>query len=217
MSDFNFGDYLISSDDEYKQVQPHQYSETFTADQRNEEDDLNLNIDASVSAVSSGHESDEGDDSNSNPDIDEYDSFNTDLEKYQYDQAKWDGMQNVRKYHIVKKKNKAEGTKQTKAKNKDKPQQDTEHTTKRAKQGKPKALPKSKGKRKSKAEAPLAPAADNQIDGEIHFDARENLWYSYKKDGIYISGQYRESSLCLGKPAHGEQNELHIIIGFGQT
>ena len=109
------------------------------------------------------HTSDEEENSSHNTDIDEYASFNTDLEKYQYDQVRWNGVQNLRKYKIAKKPDK------------------------------PKAVHNSKRKRKSKTEGPLDPAAGIPKEGKIHFDTRGNLWYSYKKDNVYISGKDRKA------------------------
>ena len=94
---------------------------------------------------SSDHESDDGSRSDDGPDIDEYANLDRDLEKYENDRVRWNGIENVRKYHIAKKKSKVEDQK----KRKDNGEEEAKRTTKPRKQDKPKALPKSrrKGKR----------------------------------------------------------------------
>lgn len=151
MSTVTYGDFVFSSEDEDQHA---------SAGFGPEEDDSDQ---ASVHMSDEDEDEDESENENENSsniiDVDEYASFNTDLEKYQYDQLKWNGAQNLRKYKIVKN------------------------------QKKPKAPPKSKRKSKSKREAPLEPGVEIPKEGEIHFDTRGNLWYSYKKDEIYISGK----------------------------
>ena len=57
-----------------------------------------LDGDEEDSIMGSHHTSDEVNSSNDGTDIDEYASFNTDLEKYQYDQLRWNGTEQGRKY-----------------------------------------------------------------------------------------------------------------------
>lgn len=91
---------------------------------------------------SSDHESDDGSRSDDGPDIDEYANLDRDLEKYENDRVRWNGIENVRKYHIAKKKSKVEDQK----KRKDNGEEEAKRTTKPRKQDKPKALPKSRRK-----------------------------------------------------------------------
>ncbi len=102
----------------------------------------------------------------SNNDIDEYASFETDLEKYQYDQGRWNGIQNPRKYVIAQK--------SRKQKTKNPKEDEPGPSVKPAKRSKPEAVPKS------------TQAADLPKEGELHFDTEENLWYTYKNVDIYV-------------------------------
>ena len=106
-----------------------------------------------------------------NDDFDEYASFGTDLEKYQYDQGRWNGIPNPRKYTIAKKKSRKQKTKS--------PKDDEPGSSKRAKRSKPKAVPKS------------TQEEDLPTEGEIHFDTEESLWYTHKNDDIYVTGKHR--------------------------
>lgn len=129
--------------------------------------------------------SDEDEDHNTDDDsdMDEYASFDTEVERYQYDQVRYQGIPNQRKYQIAKKTNKGEDQKKIKAGKQDKPQS----TRKSAKQDKPKALPKSRKEQESQVEKPV----EVSQAGEIRFDCEDNLWYTYHKgnDRIYISGK----------------------------
>ena len=110
-------------------------------------------------------------------DIDEYASFNTDLEKHQYDQTKWNGIQNARMYQ-----KKEKGGPNKKANDNGKKSQKQLGS-----------LNQSNRKRKRDPQTPTPkPTAKPPKDGEIHFDTTGALWYSYLKDGINISGKCRE-------------------------
>ena len=176
MSTIDYEDYAYSSEEESQQIKEQEFIDTSAGNPDGlEEDDFEN---------ASNNTSDEDEDEDHNVDIDEYTSFNTDLEKYQYDQLRWNSISNPRKYTIAKKKGKEEGKAQKKAKarKEDKSQRST----------KPKALPKSRRKGKDEASTTSELEVETPKEGEIHFDSSEDLWYSYKKDGIYISGKYRK-------------------------
>ena len=59
-----------------------------------------LDRDEEDTFLGSHHTSDEDDCSNDGTDIDEYANYHTDLEKYQYDQLRWNGIGDSRKYTI---------------------------------------------------------------------------------------------------------------------
>ncbi|CAD6563750.1 MAG: hypothetical protein ASARMPREDX12_000046 [Alectoria sarmentosa] len=171
MSTIDYEDYAYSSEEESQQIKEQEFIDTSAGNPDGlEEDDFEN---------ASNNTSDEDEDEDHNVDIDEYASFNTDLEKYQYDQLRWNNISNPRKYTIAKKKGKEEGKAQKKAKarKEDKSQRST----------KPEALPKSRRKGKDEASTTSELEVETPKEGEIHFDSSEDLWYSYKKDGIYIS------------------------------
>lgn len=118
----------------------------------------------------------------SNDDIDEYASFKTDLEKYQYDQGRWSGIPNPRKYVIAQK------SRKRKAKN---PKEDQPGTSaKPAKRNKP-AKPRKPAKpSKPEAVPKFTQAVDLPKEGEIHFDTEERLWYTYKNVDVYVTGKH---------------------------
>ena len=196
MSVINYEDYGFSDEDENTQLEGPESMEAFDASQdtgsRRHEDGINtsqaqeddLDGDEEDSVMGSHHTSDEDNSSNDGTDIDEYANLNTDLEKYQYDQLRWNGTEHSRKYktapkHKEERQRKAKARKEEKAKTIIKPEE----------QDKSEACPKAKRKGKKKVEAPLATAAEVPAEGEIHFDTLENLWYTYHKGGIPVSGK----------------------------
>lgn len=177
MSEIGYGDYAFSSEEDVQQVEEQEHMTDSGYQQDNDD------LDEDGSTRDPDQTSDEDDSSNDGTDIDEYASFSTDYEKYQYDQVRWAGISNPRKYGVASKKDRGEGEGQKKSK----------RTTKPEKQDKPKPPAKSRRKITSKAETPLEPVVTIPKEGEIHFDSRENLWYSYKKQGIFVSGKRREN------------------------
>ena len=120
----------------------------------------------------SHHASDHGNLQDDGSDIDEYIHFDTDIEKHHHDRTKWSGIQKARTYQKKERGAKSESQKKLKA-----------HT-------------KGSGKRKRNEEAPAPePTAETPKDGEIHFDTTGAMWYTYLKNGIYISGKYREDRI----------------------
>ena len=199
MSIISYGDYEYSDEDGNTQVEGLESMETFDVRQdngsrRNErgintsqdhQDDLDGDEEDSVMGFY--HTSDEDISSNDGADIDEYANFNTDLKKYQHDQLRWNGIEHSRKYtrdprHKEERRRKAKARKEEKAKTIIKPEE----------QDKSEASPKAKRKGKKKVAAPLATAAEVPVEGEIHFDTLENLWYTYHKGGIPVSGMCTE-------------------------
>ena len=155
MSLINYADFAFPSEDEHYQDEHHL-----------DEDDL-IETDG-----------DEGEISDHSPDSDEYASFFTDYEKFQFDQLRWHGIPNTRKYNIVKKKGKGEG--------------EEEEKERRAKEDKPKAGPKP---RRSKS---VVSSVQGVPDGEgIHFDIGGDLWHTYMKKDIYISGKQEEGFILM--------------------
>lgn len=174
MSRIGYKDFVYSSEEEYKQMNKKTRSQHSML---NNEDDL---------FRSSDHGSDDGSHSDDSLDHDEYANFATDLEKYRYDQARWQGIGNVRKYHIAKKKDKGEHQ----SKRKDDGNEKAKLATKPSNQDSPNTLPESRKKEKRDVEVPTQePTVQIPKEGEIHFDSRGDMWYSYQKDGIYISGK----------------------------
>ena len=201
MFSINFGDFLFSSEDEEEAIDTW-ITDQYIEDAANETEESasrlaheeDGSIEGSNDAPNKDEEQEEPENEELEPDhntdINEYASVSTDLEKYNYDQMRWHGIPNLRKYCLSKQSDKGEGKRQKT----DTPKKDekSEVTVKPVTQDKPKALPTSGRKSKSQDEAPLGPAQEIPKDGEIHFDTRENMWYTYKKNDIYISGKYRE-------------------------
>ena len=130
-------------------------------------------------------------------DIDEYASFLTDYEKYQYDQVRWHGIPNSRKYDIVKKdtvKRKAKGKTERKNQEKKSKEDTSARSTGRKKHGKPKPHPRSSKRSKSKSAVPLEQAVEIPKGGQINFDASGGLWYSHKIGDVYLSGKSKRPS-----------------------
>lgn len=207
MANIGYEDYAYSSEDE-RQVEKHAQIDTFAADNTEDDEpvggsnhrsDENEDQDEDQDA---DQDEDQDEDEDQDADDDEYASFFTDYERYQYDQLKWNGIQNPRKYTIAKKKEESGDQKKaraTKPEKQDKPEALPKYRRngkskieKSKKQDRPKALLKSRRKGKSKIEAPAEPAVEIPKEGEIHFDNRGNLWYSYKKNEIYVSGKHGE-------------------------
>lgn len=167
MSTTDYEDFVYSSEEENQQTK--------------EQDNHDLDEEGSVG---SDHISVETD--HLNDDVDKYASFNTDLEKYQYDQLQWNGIPNLRKYTIAQKNDKGE----TKGpKRKGSKEDEPETTVKRRKRSKSKSLPRSTSEDMIGVKAPGEPTVNIPKEGKIHFDTKEDLWYTYKKIDIYISGK----------------------------
>lgn len=162
---------------------------SFLSEDQCDQDKKNFHEDDPANDLDSNFEEDEVTDHRT--DFDEYASFFTDYEKYQYDQLRWNGISNTRKYTIVKDKRKGrgEGESQKKVSNSE--------VDKSAKQDKPKALPKPKKRGMKKTDVPLDQVMDVPKEGEIHFDARGNLWISYNKRNIYVSGKQTEGLMSV--------------------
>ena len=192
----NYGDYEFSDEDENAQVEEPESMETFdasdhTGSRRHQsgmntpqahQDDDEFDGDEEYTAMRSQHTSDEDDSSDDGSEVDEYANYHTDLEKYQYDQLRWNGIGNSRKYtidprHKEERRMKYKAMKEQKAKTIIKPEE----------QGKSNA--RSNAKREGKKK-PVATAAEAPADGEIHFDTLENLWYTYHKAGVPVSGKW---------------------------
>ena len=202
MSVINYGDYEFSDEDENAQVEEPESMETFdashdTSRRRHEsgintpqadQDDDDIDGDEEDAVMGSYHTSDEDDSSDDGSDVDEYANYNTDLEKYQYDQLRWNAIHHSRKYtidprHKEERRMKAKAQKEEKARK----------IIKSEEQAKSEASPKAKREGRKKVKAPVATAAEVSVDGEIHFDTLENLWYTYRKGGIPVSGKWTEA------------------------
>ena len=202
MSVINYGDYEFSDEDENAQVVEPEAMETFdashaTGSRRHEigiktpqahQDDDNFDDNEEDTVMGSDRTSHEDDDS----DVDEYAGYHTDLEKYQYDQLRWKGIEHSRSYtidpkHNEKRRMQAKARKEEKAGMIMKPEE----------QGKSKARSKAKRKGNKKVKSPVATAADVLADGEIHFDALDNLWYTYHKGGIPVSGEWTDAFVLV--------------------
>ena len=167
MSFVDYTDSAFPSEDEYLQ-------DGYDADESDSPKDFDPSFDEDKVSDNDG-------------DIDEYANFSTDYENYQDDQSRWNGIQNSRKYIIVKKtaKCKVEGENQEKTAKED----ISARSTGFEKQDKPKPPPRSSRRSKSKSVVPFEPAVEIPQEGEIHFDARGDLWYSHKKGDVYLSGK----------------------------
>lgn len=140
--------------------------ENLQIDYENDEDDL---------VEDPNHHSNKDEPEHHLTEIDEYAIFETDEEKYRHDQQQWNGMPNPRKYTIRSKpaKGKGEAGSQRQAENKKKDKaQDV----------------KPRKKRTSKKEASPDESVAIPEEGEISFDGIGNLWYTHKKDNIFLSG-----------------------------
>ena len=206
MSVINYGDYEFSDEDENAEVEEPESMETFdashdTGSRRHEsgihtpqahQDDDDFAGDEEDAVMGSYHTSDEDDSSDDGSDVDEYAKYTTDLRKYQHDQRKWNRINHSRKYtidprHKEERRMKAKARKEEKARMIIKPEE----------QGKSEASLKTKREGRKEVKAPAATAAEVQADGEIHFDTLENLWYTYHKGGIPVSGKWTEGfMLC---------------------
>ena len=120
-------------------------------------------------------------------DADEYAVISTDYEKYQLDQKRWDGIANPRKYLTVKEKAKG------KAKREDQEEISKEDTSACST-----GIEKSDEEPNNKPVVPSEQAVTIPKGGEIHFDARGNLWYSHKKGCVYLSGKNEKAQLYEG-------------------
>ena len=206
MSVINYGDYEFSDEDENAEVEESESMETFDAshdigNRRHQscintpqahQDDDDFHGDEEDTVMGSYHTSDEDDGSDDGSDADEYANYRTDLEKYQHDQLKWNGIEHSRKYtidprHNEERRMKARARKEEKAKMIIKPEE----------QGKSGARSKAKRKGNEKAKSPVATAAEVPADGGIHFDTLENLWYTYHKGGIPVSGKWTEGFVLI--------------------
>ena len=176
------------SEDEYQQ-------DSYYADDSDSLKDFDHSYDAeySDSLKDFDHSYDEDQISDHREDIDEYANFSTDYGKYQYDQVRWNGIPNPRKYTIVKKKakGKREGENQEKETKEDK----SARSTRRKKQDKPNPHPSSSKRSKRSSTVPLEQAVEIPKGGQINFDARGGLWYSHKVGDVYLSGKSKGPSL----------------------
>ena len=207
MSVINYEDYEFSDEDENAQVEEPESMEIFDAShdtggrrhqssintpQAHQDDDHSDGDEEDV-AIGSDHTSDQDDSSDDGLDVDEYVKYDTDLKKYQYDQRKWNGIHHSRKYaidprHNEERRTKAKARKEEKAKMTIKPEGE----------GKSEARSKAKRKGNTKVKSQVTTAAEVPVDGEIHFDTHENLWYTYYKGGIPVSGEWTESFVVVG-------------------
>ena len=172
LTDFNnfddFNDFMSSSEDEY-------HEEAYQADEEDQSDHC------------SSIDRDEDQVAQLNEDIDEYSSFLTDHEKWSFDQQRWDGIPNFRTYQAKKE---AKGRKRGhQRKTKAEKEVKSVGNTKPSNGDKPKATLNPKAKTSTKKEQPTEQAVQIATDGEIHFDVEGNLWYSYKKNGVYLAGE----------------------------
>ena len=159
MSLINYADFAFSSEDEHHQDEHHP-----------DEDDL-FETDC-----------DDGEISDHGPDSDEYASFFTDYEKFQFDQLRWHGIPNTRKYNIVRKKGKGKGEGEQEGKGKER----------RAKEDKPKAGPKPRRGKSVVSSVQGVPEEEG-----IHFDIAGDLWFTHKKEEIHISGKQEEGLILM--------------------
>ena len=176
---------------------------SFMSEDQCDQDEKDFQEDDSENDLDSNSEEDEV--PKPRTDIDEYASFFTDYEKYQYDQLRWNGIPNTRKYTIAKKKRNGKGEGES--------QKKRPKVGESGKQNKSKTLPKPRKRGNNKTDVPLDQAVDIPEEGEIHFDARGNLWISYSKKNIYIAGK-RSEGLMSVKAANGDQNAPHFTTGF---
>ena len=160
---------------------------SFLSEDQCDQDEKNFQEGDPANDLDSNFEEDEVSDHRTN--IDEYASFFTDYEKYQYDQLRWNGVPNTRKYTIVKKKRKGRGDEESQEKNFE--------VDESGKQDKPKALPKPKKRAMKKTDVPLDQVVNIPKEGEIHFDARGNLWVSHNNKNIYVSGKQTEGLMSV--------------------
>ena len=171
MSKVDYEDYEYASE-EKKKHRHHQHS-------------MNYSEDAASDSASDG-----GSSSDQVPDFDEYALFNNDAEKLRYDKKKWNGIQNTRKYVSKKKK---EGEDQRKRKYDG--EEEAKRPAKSRKVGQLNSLAQSSESGEDEEEAPTQePTVPIPEEEKIDFDMLGNMWYSYHKDGIFLSGKYREDS-----------------------
>lgn len=142
--------------------------------------------------------SDDGSPPNVTTDWDEYADFETDQEKHDYDQSKWTGIQNTRTYQ----KKVQRGTTR-------KPKANGQVKAKRVAKAESQ---KKQRKRKENALTTQKPIVQTPKDREIYFDITGALWYSYLKDGIYISGKYKGPH-AQRQSTDADQNALPSTIG----
>ena len=195
----NYGDYEFSDEDENAQVEEPESMEAFdasdhTGSRRHQsgmntpqahQDDDEFDGDEEDTVMRSHHTSDEDDSSDDGSEVDEYAKYHTDLAKYQYDQLRWNGIGNSRKYtidrrHQEERRMKSKAMKEEKARAIIKPEE----------QDKSNARSKAKREARKKVKAPVTTTAEVPADGEIHFDTLDNLWYTYHKAGVSVSGKW---------------------------
>ena len=148
---------------------------------------------------STDHGEDEGSESASNDgsssdevaDVDEYAAFEIDSEKYMYDLEKWNGIQNARKYVLKKKKD--EGEDHRKRKHNGEEEAKRPSKSRKLEQLNPLAQSSDNGEHEEEASTQDSTVQNEEEEVEkIDFDMAGNMWFSYHKDGIFISGKYRE-------------------------
>ena len=200
MSVFDYGDYEFSDEDENAKVEESESMKTFDAchdtDSRRHESGISTpqahqddddDRDEEDADMGSYHTSDEDDGSDDGLDIDEYAKYTTDLKKYQYDQRRWNRMNHSRKYTIDPR-HKEERRMKAKVRKEEKAGKIIELEE----QVKSEALPKTKEEGRKNSKAPVATAAEVSADSGIHFDTLGNLWYTYQKGGVPVSGKWTE-------------------------
>lgn len=127
-------------------------------------------------------ESEEGESLDDSTDIDEYASFFTDYEKYQFDQARWGGTSNTRKSHIAKKQRKDNEEVQD--------QENSAQTDTSKDQDGSKTLSKPRRRGKNQPDVPSDETEIVIIEEGIHFDASGNLWYTHWIGSLFLCGKY---------------------------
>ncbi len=137
---------------------------TFPEDEHQQNHD-SLDEDSSVQNFQHNTDEDEDEVSDHETDIYKYTSFFTDHERYQFDQARWNGIPNSRKHTIAKKEEKVESVSDFNF----------------AKQSKLEARPKASREGRSKKQEPVDDAVKTAREGEIHFDNKGAIWYSHKR------------------------------------
>lgn len=126
-------------------------------------------------------ESDESESLDHSTDFDEYASFCTDYEKYQYDQVQWGGTSKTRDYRIAKKLRKDKGEVQDQA--------NSANVDNSKNQDGSKALSKRRKRGKNQPEVPCDETEDIVIEDGIYFDDNGNLWYTHWIRGLFLSGK----------------------------
>lgn len=127
-------------------------------------------------------ESDESESLNHSIDIDEYASFSTDYEKYQYDLLRWGGTSNTGNHHIAKKLRKDEGEVQDHA--------NSAKVDNSKDQDGSKALSRSRRKGKKQPDVVCDESEDVIIEEGIYFDDKGDLWYTHWIGSLFLSGKY---------------------------